>query len=69
MVLSREEYLKRTGLPAQISSKEVPKFLTDMMLESIGSYTDDLVVKVSGTVETLDLRLQVSTKGQDLETI
>ena len=62
LALSEEAYRKLRGLPSGMPSAEVSKLLRDMMLQSIGPYTDNLVVEVLGTVETQELQVQVSIK-------
>ncbi len=66
MVRLRKGYKESLGLPESISSPELSKLLIDMMLKSSGGYTGNQVVEVLGTVETQDLRLQVSTKEAEM---
>ncbi len=63
MLLSEELYRKRVGLPVSVSSDKVSKHLIDMMSKSLGTSTVEVEVEVLGTVETSDLRLQVSIKA------
>ena len=68
MLLSDKAYRKLQGLPVSMSSPEVSKLLIDMMSKSLGDSMASLVVVALGTVEMQDLRLQVSTKVQEVMT-
>ena len=68
MLLSDKAYRKLQGLQVSMSSPEVSKLLIDMMSKSLGDSMASLVVVALGTVEMQDLRLQVSTKVQEVMT-
>lgn len=53
---------EQLGLPESVLLKDMPKHLTNMIKKSIGTSMVNQEVVVLGTVETQDLRLQVSGK-------
>ena len=68
MVLSPAEYRHLLGVQELRPEGKLSEVLLDMIKESIGSYTDNLVVEALGTEETQDLRLRVSIKALEVTT-
>ena len=63
MVLSDKAYRKLRGLSESMPADKLSAHLLNMIVKSLGTYTENLEVEVLGTVETQDLSLQVSIKA------